>query len=142
MCQPAFGKKMRRRLGARRNYSESENKLHHIKILYRCGRQSALCRIGKQSPARTHNAHLKPLKPEFKTALNEALEYGVNSISDVIQTYKKSFSKNFNAVEYYNKNISYYLNENKSKGMNTFIKYLCIENREESLLKRQLFAQK
>lgn len=85
---------------------------------------------------------VKPLKPEFKAALNEALEYGVNNISDVIQTYKKRFSKNFDAVEYYNKNISYYLNENKSKGMNTFIKYLCIENREENLLKRQLFAQK
>ena len=85
---------------------------------------------------------VKPIKPEFKAALNEALEYGVEHISDVIQTYKKKFTKNFDPVEYYNKNISYKLNENKSKGMNTFIKYLCLENREESLLKRQLFAQK
>ena len=70
---------------------------------------------------------VKPLKPEFKLALNEALEYGVNNISDVILKYKDKFTNNFNAVEYYNKNISYYLNENKSKGMNTFIKYICLD---------------
>ncbi len=86
---------------------------------------------------------VKPVKPEVKKALNEALEYGISHIEDVIQTYKKQFSENFNPVEYYTQNISYYLNDQKSKGMNTFIKYVCVMNRDENdLLKRQLFASK
>jgi len=85
----------------------------------------------------------KPVKPEVKKALNEALEYGVSHIEDVIQAYRKRFSPNFNAVDYYTKNISYYLNEQKSKGMNTFIKYVCVMNRDENdILKRQLFASR
>lgn len=85
---------------------------------------------------------VKPVKAEFKKALNEALEFGVGNFEDVIQTYKKNFPKNFNAYDYYTKNISYYLNDAKSKGMNTFIKYMCVENREENVLRRQLFASK
>lgn len=86
---------------------------------------------------------VKPIKPEIKKALNDALEYGVTNIEDVIQKYKSKFNPSFNAVEYYTKNISYYLNESKSKGMNAFIKYVCVENRAETdLIKRQLFAQK
>lgn len=85
---------------------------------------------------------VKPVKPEVKKALNEALEYGVTHIEDVIQAYKKQFNSNFNPVEYYTKNISYFLNDQKSKGMNAFIKYVCVMNRDENDLKRQLFASK
>lgn len=86
---------------------------------------------------------VKPVKAEVKKALNEALEYGVSHIEDVIQEYKKSFCPNFNPVEYYTKNISYFLNDQKSKGMNAFIKYVCVMNRDENdILKRQLFASK
>ncbi len=85
---------------------------------------------------------VKPMKAEVKKALNEALEYGVTNIDDVIQTYKKEFNKNMNPWQYYKENISYYLNESKSKGMNSFIKYMYVENRKENVLKRQLFASK
>ena len=86
---------------------------------------------------------VKPVNPEIKKALNDALEYGVSHIEDVIQTYKKKFSPNFNPVEYYTKNISYYLSEQKSKAMNTFIKYMCVMSRDENdMVKRQLFASR
>lgn len=86
---------------------------------------------------------VRPVKPEVKKALNDALEFGVSHIEDVIQTYKKRFNSNFNPVEYYTQNISYYLNDAKSKGMSTFIKHVTVENRAENdLIKRQLFASK
>ncbi|MCQ2253291.1 MAG: menaquinone biosynthesis protein [Bacteroidales bacterium] len=86
---------------------------------------------------------VRPVNPEVKKALNDALEFGVSHIEDVIQCYKSKFHPNFNAVEYFTKNISYYLNEQKSKGMNSFIKHVTVENRAESdFIKRQLFASK
>jgi chorismate dehydratase len=74
---------------------------------------------------------LKPVKAELKKELNDALEYGISNIDSVIQTYKHkfAFNPNFNAREYYTKNISYYLNEGKSRGMSAFIKYISMEDR-------------
>ncbi len=88
---------------------------------------------------------LRPVKPELKKEINDALEYGISNIDSVIQQYKSkfSFNPNFNAREYYTHNISYYLNEGKSRGMNAFIKYMSVENRSEvDPLRRQLYAQK
>jgi chorismate dehydratase len=70
---------------------------------------------------------VKPVSSVFMQALNKALEYGVNNIENVIQTYSQRFSRNFDAEVYYKQNISYCLTERKSKGMDTFIKYLCLE---------------
>ncbi|MCR5454982.1 MAG: menaquinone biosynthesis protein [Bacteroidales bacterium] len=86
----------------------------------------------------------RPVKPELKMHLNDALEFGISNIDNVIQAYKYkfAFNPNFNAREYYTKNISYYLNEGKSRGMNTFIKYVSMEDRamaDPAL--RQMYAQ-
>jgi chorismate dehydratase len=88
---------------------------------------------------------LKPVKAELKKKLNDALEYGISNIDNVIQEYKYkfAFNPNFNAREYYTKNISYYLNEGKSRGMSTFIKYVSMEDRAVAdLAMRELYAQK
>ncbi len=70
---------------------------------------------------------VKPLSPEFKEELNKALGYGVENIPSVIKTFQSKMVAGFNAEEYYTKNISYYLTPEKSKGMNTFLKYLRLE---------------
>ena len=87
---------------------------------------------------------LKPVNTELKKQLNDALEYGISNIDNVIQEYKHkfAFNPNFDAREYYTKNISYYLNDGKSKGMSAFIKYINMEDRANSdPALRQLYAQ-
>jgi len=87
---------------------------------------------------------LKPVNTELKKELNDALEYGISNIDNVIQEYKHkfAFNPNFNAREYYTKNISYYLNDGKSRGMSAFIKYMNMEDRANGdPALRQLYAQ-
>lgn len=71
---------------------------------------------------------LKPIDDEFKKNFNEALQIGVNDIDAVINHYKNNFINGFDAQKYYKENISFLLDDNKSRGMNMFFKYLATGN--------------
>ncbi len=71
---------------------------------------------------------LKPIDENFKKQFNEALRVGVKDIDSVINQYKDNFIPNFDAHKYYKENISYDLTDNKSRGMNLFLKYLAAES--------------
>ncbi|MCQ2973895.1 MAG: menaquinone biosynthesis protein [Bacteroidales bacterium] len=66
----------------------------------------------------------KDLSSDFKQKFNEAIKIGVSDINKVINFYKNKFIKEFEPLEYYTKNISFYLSEQKVIGMNKFLEYL------------------
>lgn len=66
----------------------------------------------------------KNLGDTFKEEFNLALEYGINHINDVIQSYDLSYLPEYlNPKEYLTKNIDYLLDEKKYNGLDLFLKY-------------------
>ncbi len=65
----------------------------------------------------------KPLNNEFKDAFNNSLEFGINHITEAINTYN---SKVYNVdIEHYLKtNIDYNFDDFKLEGMKKFLEYL------------------
>ncbi|PLX15202.1 MAG: hypothetical protein C0597_09095 [Marinilabiliales bacterium] len=66
----------------------------------------------------------KKLGDNFRSEFNQALEFGLNHIDDMLQLYDLSFlPKEINPKEYLNKNIDYILDDKKIKGLNLFLDY-------------------
>ena len=64
----------------------------------------------------------KPLPESFKSALNNALAVGINNMPDVIREIAPQYP-NYNLAEYYNRDISYPLDDSKRKGLELFWNY-------------------
>lgn len=85
---------------------------------------------------------VKPVDPDFKKEFNNALSIGIQDIDGVCDFYKKRITPGLDAKKYYTENISYFFNDEKSRGMNSFLKYVRLENQQENVLRKELYAQK
>lgn len=63
----------------------------------------------------------KPIDPDFEDAFNLANAYGINHIDEVVETLDFA---DYDLKEYYTKNISYTLDEEKRKGLELFLQKL------------------
>nr|WP_294992142.1 menaquinone biosynthesis protein [uncultured Sediminibacterium sp.] len=63
----------------------------------------------------------KPIDPDFEDAFNLANAYGINHIEEVVETLDFA---DYDLKEYYTKNISYTLDEEKRKGLELFLQKL------------------
>ncbi|MCK5822633.1 MAG: menaquinone biosynthesis protein [Bacteroidales bacterium] len=65
----------------------------------------------------------KNLDKQFVDNFNNSLKFGIENIQSVINNFKQNHKEfnNFNIDEYFRKNISYNLDENKLKGMELFL---------------------
>ncbi|MBE9466718.1 MAG: menaquinone biosynthesis protein [Bacteroidetes bacterium] len=65
----------------------------------------------------------KNLDKQFVDNFNNSLKFGVKNIKSAINDFRENHKEynNFNIEEYYNKNISYNLDEKKLKGMQLFL---------------------
>ncbi len=71
----------------------------------------------------------KPLPENFKNLFNKSLAYGINHIPDAIKTYAtKKYA--IDLEDYLYENIDYNLNTDKIQGMNKFLEYLDLINKE------------
>lgn len=70
----------------------------------------------------------KILPIDFTDKLNLAFKMGINNIKGIAEKLQPSYPEGFNVLKYFQKNISYELDEEKKKGMDLFLKYLKEEN--------------
>jgi len=66
----------------------------------------------------------KKLSPDFLSALNKTLAFGVNHINETVAAFQKDIPINADAKDYFTNNISYQLDDEKRKGMTLFLNYL------------------
>lgn len=66
----------------------------------------------------------KNIGETFRNEFNQALEFGINHIDDMIKSYDFNFLPDYiDPKDYLTNNIDFYLGDKKIKGMNLFLKY-------------------
>ncbi len=79
------------------------------------------------------------LNQEFIQIFHEACELGMNSIDQIVDEFSEVNTENFNLETYYNKYISYPLDDLKRQGLDLFLqKVAALENWELSEINYQL----
>ena len=66
----------------------------------------------------------KPVPEESKKALNDALEFGVKHIKETLGYFRDRLPADEDCYSYLTRNISFFLDEEKKKGLNLFLDYL------------------
>lgn len=66
----------------------------------------------------------KPVNDTFKKEFDKALQFGLNHLDDMLETYDVSYlPEHINAKDYLENNIDFLLDDKKQKGMQLFLQY-------------------
>lgn len=66
----------------------------------------------------------KPVNDTFKKKFDKALQFGLNHLDDMLETYDVSYlPEHINAKDYLENNIDFLLDDKKQKGMQLFLQY-------------------
>ena len=65
-------------------------------------------------------AATKNVSPKFEKSFNDALKYGIDNISEIVKTEQSKFPE-VDILGYFDKNISFQLDDKKRAGMNKFL---------------------
>jgi chorismate dehydratase len=66
----------------------------------------------------------KSIPEDLRRALNNALEFGVNHIKETLEYFRDRLPADEDCQSYLEKNISFFLDDEKKKGLNLFLDYL------------------
>jgi len=66
----------------------------------------------------------KAISQEFLTKFNQATEWGVNNISEVVENTDYCIPKGVNLLNYLQNDINYPFDEQKKKALALFLKYI------------------